>query len=90
LHWADKQKPLQEVAREFGVFPETVSPPLVPEAIDENEEAPIAAAEVTDSAVAARLIERVKVTEHFLAVEHVPVRTPERRMTPRGMPAFAA
>ena len=25
LHWADKQKPLQEVAGEFGVFPETVS-----------------------------------------------------------------
>ena len=23
LHWADKQKPLQEVAGQFGVFPET-------------------------------------------------------------------
>src|SRR6202158_5884677 len=26
LHWADKQKPLQEVAGEFGVFPEIESP----------------------------------------------------------------
>jgi len=35
LHWADKQKPLAEVAGEFGPFPETVrSPPLVPEEID--------------------------------------------------------
>src|SRR5260221_5756726 len=40
LHWADKQKPLQEVAGEFGVFPETIeSPPLVPEEID--QEAPL-------------------------------------------------
>jgi hypothetical protein len=36
LHWADKQKPLREVAGEFGPFPETIrSPPLIPEAIDE-------------------------------------------------------
>jgi hypothetical protein len=35
LHWADKQKPLQEVAGEFRVFPEAVhAPPLVPEEID--------------------------------------------------------
>ena len=54
LHWADKQKPLQEVAGEFGVFPETVSPPLVPEEID--EEAPLPATEVTYSAAAARLM----------------------------------
>src|SRR5215468_1880169 len=40
LHWADKQKPLQEVAGELGVFPEAVdAPPLVPEEID--EEAPL-------------------------------------------------
>jgi hypothetical protein len=90
LHWADKQKPLQEVAGEFGVFPETGSPPLVPEEIDEDEKAPIPAAEVTYSATAARLIERVKVTEHFLAVEYVPVHAPDRRMKPRGLPAFAA
>ena len=89
LHWADKQKPLQEVAGEFGVFPETSSPPLVPEEIDEDEKAPLPAAEVTYSAAAARLIERVKVTEYFLAVEYVPVRTPDRRMKLRGVPAFA-
>ena len=35
LHWADKQKPLREVAGEFSVFPEKVqSPPVVPEAAD--------------------------------------------------------
>jgi hypothetical protein len=45
LHWADKQKPLQEVAGKFGVFPEThKSPPLVPETVD--EEAPLPAGEV--------------------------------------------
>ena len=42
LHWADKQKPLQEVAGEFGVFPQAIkSPPLVPEEID--QEAPLPA-----------------------------------------------
>src|SRR3984957_18983319 len=40
LHWADKQKPLPEVAGEFGVFPE--APPLVPEEVD--QEAPLPAA----------------------------------------------
>ncbi len=45
LHWADKQKPLAEVAGEFGVCPEKISsPPLVPEEIDEA--APLAADEV--------------------------------------------
>jgi len=45
LHWADKQKPLREVAGEFGPFPEPLgSPPLVPEAID--QEAPVPAEEV--------------------------------------------
>jgi len=39
LHWADKQKPLQEVAGQFGIFPETKSPPLVPEAIDVVDDA---------------------------------------------------
>src|SRR3981189_243465 len=45
LHWADKQKPLPEVAGEFGIFPEVKSPPLAPEEID--EEAPLPAEEVT-------------------------------------------
>jgi len=44
LHWADKQKPLPEVAGGFGVFPEAGSPPLVPEEVDEA--APLAPEEV--------------------------------------------
>src|SRR6478735_1986737 len=43
LHWADKQKPLQEVAGEFGVFQEEVWSPLAPEEI--NEETPLPAAD---------------------------------------------
>lgn len=46
LHWADKQKPLQEVAGEPRVFPETLcAAPLVPEEID--QEASPATEEVT-------------------------------------------
>jgi hypothetical protein len=41
LHWADKQKPLPEVAGEFGMFPEAKPPPLVPEEAD--QEAPLTA-----------------------------------------------
>ena len=71
LHWADKQKPLQEVAGEFGVFPETLkSPPLVPEEID--EEAPLPAGEVALDVEEAMLVERVTVSEHFWHVEDVP------------------
>jgi hypothetical protein len=29
------------------------------------------------------LVERVRITEHFLVVEHVPARMPERRARPR-------
>jgi hypothetical protein len=37
LHWADKQKPLREVADTFGSFPEAhQAPPLVPDAADET------------------------------------------------------
>ena len=81
LHWAKKQKPLQEVAGEFGVFPETLSPPLVPEEID--EEAPLPLEEVISVAVVAPLVERVTVSEHFMVVEYVPVRAPERRAQPK-------
>jgi hypothetical protein len=81
LHWADKQKPLAEVAGEFGVFPETIgSPPLVPETID--PEAPLAVAEVM-RAESETLIERFAVEEHFLRVEYVAARLPERRAKPR-------
>ena len=79
LHWADKQKPLEEVAGEFGVFQE--SPPLVPEEID--EEATVSAAEVTVVAIEETVVERVRVTEHFLAVEFIPARLPDRRSRPR-------
>lgn len=46
LHWADKQKPLREVADAFGPFQESLeAPPLVPETID--EETPVSGEEVT-------------------------------------------
>ena len=76
LHWADKQKPLQEVAGQFGVFPETVkSAPLVPEAID--EETPLPAGEVAFEVEEVMLVERVTVAEHLIAVEYVPASPPE-------------
>src|ERR1700759_1309800 len=55
LHWADKQKPLREVAGEFGVFPEGKSPPLAPEEIDEEATLPVAA-EMTRFCVAPTLV----------------------------------
>jgi hypothetical protein len=40
LHWADKPKPLEEVAGTFDPFPGSMeAPPLVPEAADEAAEA---------------------------------------------------
>ena len=81
LHWADKQKPLPEVAGEFGVFPEAGSPPLVPEEID--QETPLAAEEMMPRNDPAPLVERVGVSEHFLLAEHIPVVGPERRSRPR-------
>jgi hypothetical protein len=78
LHWADKQKPLPEVAGEFEMFPEPIhSPPVVPETID--QEAPLPVAQVKADDEAGSLIERFIVEEHFLRVEHVPARPPERR-----------
>ena len=62
LHWADKQKPLREVAGKFGVFPETVkSPSLIPEKADEDEEAPLPDGEVVLEEEVV-LIERVTVS----------------------------
>ncbi|CCD93330.1 conserved hypothetical protein [Bradyrhizobium sp. ORS 375] len=70
LHWADKQKPLAEVAGEFAVFPGSVTaPPLVPETADEEATQPVAAEEV----MIEKVIERLVVNEHFLVAE--PVRT---------------
>jgi hypothetical protein len=82
LHWADKQRPLEEVAGEFGVFQED-SPPLVPEEIDEETQVSAAVEEVTVVAIEETTVECVRVTEHFLAVEHIPVRAPDRRSQPR-------
>ena len=66
LHWADKQKPLAEVAGEFSVFPETLgAPPLVPETPD--EEAPAVLEEMTFDAQTT--IGRITVTEHYLLAE---------------------
>jgi hypothetical protein len=80
LHWADKQKPLPEVAGEFGIFPEpVVSPPLVPEAIDQEAPLPVASAEVMPDTADARLVERITVAEHYMVFEYVP----ERRARPR-------
>jgi hypothetical protein len=96
LHWADKQKPLPEVAGEFGVFPEIESPPLVPAEIDEEAPVWVADTEVIELAVATEvtvqttMVERVTVSEHFLAVEYVPVRPPERRARPRSKVSEAA
>src|ERR1700753_3606549 len=50
LHCADKQKPLQEVAGDFGVFPETSAPPLVPETADEETAIPVAEVAMQDHA----------------------------------------
>ena len=82
LHWADKQKPLEEVAGEFGVF-QVDAPPLVPEEIDEKAPVSATAEEVTVVAIEETTVECVRVTEHFLAVEYVPVRAPDRRSQPR-------
>src|SRR6478736_3168885 len=84
LHWADKQKPLQEVAGEFGVFPQALkSPPLVPEEID--EEAPLPAEEVTLLGEETILMERVTVSEHFMVVESDPV-GPQQNHAEPGAP----
>ena len=62
LHWADKQKPLAEVAGQFGVFPEAVrSPPLVPETVD--EEASLSLREVVLDDEEVMLVDCVTVTE---------------------------
>jgi hypothetical protein len=82
LHWADKQKPLEEVAGEFSVFHDD-APPLVPEEIDQETPVPITVEEVTVVVTEETTVERVRVTEHFLAVEHIPVRVPDRRSRPR-------
>ena len=61
LHWADKQKPLGEVADPIGGFPRAVgSPPLVPETPDAPETV----------AVETEMTARIVVTGHGLRDEH--------------------
>ena len=80
LHWADKQKPLQEVAGELGVFPEALdSPPLIPEEID--EETPVPAQEVTLEVEVAAVVEIYSVEEQLQRVEDVTAQPRERRET---------
>src|SRR5579872_4728968 len=68
LHWADKQKPLLEVAGELGVFPEAYdSPPLIPEEID--EETQVSAAEVTIEVEVTTVVELFSVEKHVQHVE---------------------
>jgi permuted papain-like amidase YaeF/Yiix C92 family enzyme len=84
LHWADKQKPLQEVAGEFGVFPETVSaPPLVPEEIDAETPAEVEEMTLELGIEVMTQVERFTIEEHFLRVEHIPARLPERYVSQR-------
>jgi permuted papain-like amidase YaeF/Yiix C92 family enzyme len=76
LHWADKQKPLREVADAFGPFQEQIkAPPLVPETVD--EEASLYPEEVTFAEEEVTLVECVTVTEHFTVINYVPARGPE-------------
>ncbi|TCU70429.1 permuted papain-like amidase YaeF/Yiix C92 family enzyme [Bradyrhizobium sp. R2.2-H] len=78
LHWADKQKPLEEVAGSFSVFPETVlAPPLIPEAIDEEAPAEIPAEEV--KAQAAGMAAGVPVFAHVPFLKKLAMYRPRRR-----------
>jgi permuted papain-like amidase YaeF/Yiix C92 family enzyme len=80
LHWADKQKPLLEVAGELGVFPEALdSPPLIPEKID--EETPVPAEEVTLEVEVTTVVEIFSVEEQLQRVEDVTAQPRERRET---------
>lgn len=78
LHWADKQKPLEEVAGTFSVFPETLrAPPLVPETIDEETPAEVPAEEV--NAQPAEMTGRAIVARHFPLLKKLAMYRPRRR-----------
>jgi hypothetical protein len=64
------------------VFPQAIkSPPLVPEEVD--EEAPLPTEEIALAGEEATLVERITVSEHFMAVEYVARVPAERRAEPR-------
>ena len=78
LHWADKQKPLREVADAFGPFQEPIeAPPLVPETID--QETPASVEEVI-------LVERVTFIGHFTTTDTGPAPVLGRAEPPRQRP----
>ncbi len=80
LHWADKQKPLPEVAEPLDPFQESFdSPPLVPETLD-TQTAVLAEEVIT--------VERVTITEHYLRIERVPLR-PDAAADPHEMERVA-
>jgi hypothetical protein len=71
------------------MFPELHSPPLVPEEIDEEtapsiEEVTVDVVTSEEVIVGTTMVERVTVSEHYLAVEYAPVHPPEHRLKPRG------
>jgi hypothetical protein len=77
LHWADKPKPIVEGEGPFATFEDDLqaAPPIVPEAAEAG--VALAADASVDSATT--LVERVRITEHFTLVEHVPARPLEAR-----------
>jgi hypothetical protein len=81
LHWADKQKPLAEVAPPFDPFRGAIAaPPLVPEASDETTALAVSAV---------KLVERVRITEHFTVIDRVPA-LPLRRTAKQKHPERVA
>jgi hypothetical protein len=96
LHWADKQKPLPEVAGELGVFQEALdAPPFVPEKVDEEASLSIEIEEVIEASEATGVIElttltvvteRLSVRNHFQRVEHVPDREGSKRHETEELP----
>jgi Permuted papain-like amidase enzyme, YaeF/YiiX, C92 family len=85
LHWADKQKPLREVADAFGPFQDFLeAPPLVPETLDEA--ASPCAEEESFVEAAVTLVERVTVTEHFTVIDTVPAHASQHLSPPEQRP----
>jgi hypothetical protein len=81
LHWADKQKPLREVADAFSRFQGSIAaPPLVPETLDEAT--PASVEEVMR-------VDRAGFAEHDAVIDPAPACTSERARRPRKRPERA-